>query len=102
MNEIFVTNTNEFDHQDRFDGQDFFFPRGERVTVPVVAAQHMLGLGLTDKTETLIRAGWGNDPDGVKKLAGFVFTKGMMVEEPVDAQPALPLETTVKGERVPA
>ena len=101
MNEIFVTNTNDFDHQDRFDGQDFFFPQNERVTIPVIAAQHMLGLGLADKTETLIRAGWVNDKDGVQKLARFVFTKGVMVEEPVDAQPTLPL-TTVKGERAPA
>ena len=106
MNEIFVKNCNDFDHQDRFDGQDFFFPKGERVTVPVVAAQHMFGLGLTDKSETLIRAGWANEPNGagVKKLANFVFTQGVMVEAPVDAQSALPLEenSTVKGERVPA
>ena len=104
MNEIFITNHNDFDHQDRFDGQDFFFPRGERVTVPVVAAAHMFGLGLVDKSETLIRAGWANDKDGVKKLANFVFTQGVMVEAPVEAQSALPLEdkSTVKGERVPA
>lgn len=101
MNEIFVTNHNDFDHQDRFDGQDFFFPRGERVTVPVVAAEHMLGLGRVDKTENLVRCGWANDPNGVKKLANFVFTQGVMVEAPVDAQTLLPLEdkSTVKGER---
>lgn len=99
MNEIFVTNQNDFDHQDRFDGQDFFFPKGERVTVPLIAAEHMFGLGMADKTETLIRAGWGNDPQGVQKLAAFVFTKGIMVEEPVESAPELPLGSTVKGER---
>ena len=104
MNEIFVTNTNAFDHQDRFDGEDFLFPKGERVTIPVVAAKHMFGLGLADKSETLIRAGWANDPEGVKKLAGFVFTQGIMVEAPVDTQAVLPLAegATVKGEQVPA
>ncbi len=104
MHEIFVTNTNDFDHQDRFDGQDYFFPKGERVTVPVLAAGHMLGLGMADKTETLIRLGWANTEDGVKKLAAFVFTQGVMVEAPVDAQAPLPLEekATIAGERRPA
>ena len=92
MNEIFVTNHNDFDYQDRFDGQDYFFPRGERVTIPVIAAEHMFGLGRSDKTENLVRLGWANEgPDGVKKLANFVFTQGVMVEAPVDAQAGLPL-----------
>lgn len=104
MHEIFVKNENDFDHQDRFDGQDYFFPKGERVTVPVSAAEHMLGLGRQDKTDNLVRLGWANDPDGVKKLAAFVFTQGVMVEAPVGAQAALPLEglTTISGERRPA
>lgn len=105
MNEIFVTNHNDFDHQDRFDGEDFFFPKGERVTVPVIAAEHMFGLGRQDKTENLIRCGWGNDSGGVAKLANFVFTQGIMVEAPLDAQNALPLEdakTTIAGEKRPA
>ncbi len=107
MNEIFVTIHNDFDHQDRFDGQDFFFPKKERVTVPILAAEHMFGLGRQDKTENLIRNGWGNDPKGVEKLANFVFTQGVMVEAPVDeAQSALPLEdakrTTIAGEKRPA
>ena len=104
MNEIFVTNHNDFDHQDRFDGQDYFFPKGERVTVPVLAAGHMLGLGREDKTDNLVRLGWANDIEGVKKLANFVFTQGVMVEAPVDAQTALPLEdkSTIAGERRPA
>lgn len=101
MNEIFVTNHNDFDHQDRFDGQDYFFPRGERVTIPILAAQHMFGLGNADKTETLIRAGWANNEAGIKNLANFVFTQGVMVEAPVDAA-AIESMTTVQGERVPA
>jgi hypothetical protein len=92
MQEIFVVNKNSFDHQDRYDGEDFFFPQGERVTIPIVAAQHMFGLGMQDKTETLIRLGWALEKDGVKKLANFVFTQGVMVEAPIDdKQAALPL-----------
>lgn len=106
MHEIFVKNENDFDHQDRFDGQDYFFPKGERVTIPTLAAEHMLGLGRQDKTDNLVRLGWANEGDaGVKKLANFVFTQGVMVEAPVDAQAALPLEgplTTIKGEQRPA
>ena len=100
MQEIFVKNANDFDHQDRFDGQDFFFPRGERVTIPILAAQHMFGLGLADKTETLIRLGWNMEGDkGVKKLANFIFTQGVMIEAPVDEkQVSLPL-TSVHDEQ---
>lgn len=90
--DIFVTNHNDFDHQDRYDGQDFFFPKGERVTIPIIAAEHMFGLGREDKTENLVRCGWANDENGVEKLANFVFTKGVLVEAPVDAQESLPLE----------
>lgn len=89
MNEIFVTNGNDFDHQDRYNGEDFFFPKGERVTVPIIAAAHMFGLGNADKTETLVRLGWANDNEGVKKLASFVFTQGVMVEAPLDDKQAL-------------
>jgi hypothetical protein len=65
----------------------------------------MFGLGRVDKTENLIRCGWAKEGEaGVKKLANFVFTQGIMVEAPVDAQSALPLEaeTTVPGEQRPA
>lgn len=86
MNEIFITNHNDFDHQDRFDGQDYFFPKGERITVPLIAAEHMFGFGREDKTENLIRCGWGNLPEGVKFLANFVFTKGIMVEAPAEPE----------------
>ncbi len=39
----------------------------------------------------------------MKKLANFVFTQGVMVEAPVDAQTALPLDekSTIAGEKRP-
>jgi hypothetical protein len=92
---VFVTNKNDFFHSDRFDGADYTFPPGEKVQVPVEAATHMLGFNLKDKTETLVRLGWASkfddvakrtveDPEGIKKLARFVFTRAVMVEERIE------------------
>lgn len=91
MNEIFVTNTNNFVHTDSFDGVGYTFPPGEKVLMPIVAAKLFFGFGGADKTEALIRQGWANplpgrDPDeGVRKLANFVFTQGVMMEVPVES-----------------
>lgn len=86
MNEIFVTNKNDFYHEDKFNGQTFQFPSGEKVLVPVEAARLFFGFGMPDKTEALVRQGWANQPNdaGVFTLAKFVFTQGVMVEVPVD------------------
>ena len=91
-NQIFVTNTNDFDHEDAFDGEAYVFPQGERVLIPYDAAVHMFGHNLKDKSETLIRLGWAmrydatkkqfvEDTDGVKKLASFVFDEAVMVSK---------------------
>lgn len=89
MSSVYVTNNNDFDHADRYDGEDFLFPKGERVLVPVEAATHMLGYNLVDKTDTLVRLGWATkydpvtktfaeDKEGVRKLASFVFEEAVM------------------------
>jgi hypothetical protein len=101
-NQIFVTNMNgvdpkgvidpkvAFTHEDRYDGEDFVFPPGERVLISAEAATHMFGRNLVDKTDTLLRLGWANkydpksknmveDKDGVKRLAAFVFEEAVMV-----------------------
>lgn len=93
---IFVTNNNEFHHEDAFDGEHFSFPPKEKVQVPVEAAAHMFGFGLEDKTDTLVRLGWASrydeklkrtveDPNGARKLSKFVFTQAVMVEAPVNS-----------------
>lgn len=82
--EIFVTNKNEFLHTDRYNGVEFVFPAGEKTLVPVDAARLFFGFQAPDKTEALIRQGWGNDPEGPKKLARFIFTQGVMVEVPIE------------------
>ena len=94
--EIFVTNHNDFHHSDSYDGVEYDFPPKERQIVPVDAATHMFGFNMPDKTEVLTRLGWAwaYDPntrkfvesdDGAKRLAKFAFTKGVMIEAPVDA-----------------
>jgi hypothetical protein len=93
---IFVKNTNDFYHEDRFDGEDYSFPPGEKTQIPIDAARHMFGYGLKDKSETLVRLGWAmrlnketkrfeEDPTGVQRLSRFVFTRAVMVEEVVGA-----------------
>ena len=87
---VFVTNTNDFTHTDRYDGEDYDFPPNVRVLVPVEAATHMFGFNLPDKSDTLSRLGWamkydpktntvGDDPDGVQRLAHFVFDEAVTV-----------------------
>lgn len=84
--DIFVRNTNDFDHTDHYNGMEFDFPKGERVLVPVEAAMHMFGFNKVDKTDNLSRLGWANLPndEGAKKLAKFIFTQAVMIEQPVE------------------
>lgn len=86
MNEIFVTNKNDFHHSDEYDGVALEFPQNERVLIPLAAARHCFGFGLKDKTENLVRLGWANigGDEGVRRLARFIFTQPVMVEQPID------------------
>jgi len=95
MNEIFVTNKNTFDHRDSYDGEEYEFPAGQKVLIPVPAAIHMFGFNRRDKSDNLIRLGWANLPDdeGAKRLAKFVFTMPVLVEQPIDDATALPSPT---------
>ena len=78
---IFVTNNNDFEHQDRYAGTDYYWEPGEKVAISEEAAAHMFGFGRKDKTENLVRLGWNwNEQEGIKRLAKFVFTQAQMVE----------------------
>lgn len=78
---IFVTNKNDFEHQDRYNGVDYFWNPGDKVAVPEEAAAHMFGYGRADKTENLVRLGWNwQEDEGVRKLAKFVFSQAQIVE----------------------
>jgi len=80
--QIFVTNKNDFYHEDAFNGQKFAFEPGSKQLIDAEAASHMFGFGRKDKTENLLRLGWSNLPDdeGVRWLAKFVFTDARVVE----------------------
>jgi hypothetical protein len=91
-NQIFVTNTNDFDHVDSYDGEEYVFPQNERVLIPYDAAVHFFAHNLKDKSEALVRLGWAmrydgtkkqfvEDEEGVKKLARFVFDEAVMVSK---------------------
>jgi hypothetical protein len=95
---LFVINKNNFHHEDRFNGQDYLFPPGEKVMLSMEAAQHMFGLGLEDKTSVMHRKGWSfkydaathsftEDADAVTKLKNFVFTRAKLVELPAEEEP---------------
>lgn len=71
---VFVENRNDFTHVDKCAGVEFVFPPGEPVRLTRTQAQHFFGYGSADKASRLARLGWQNDPDGVKKLAAFVFS----------------------------
>jgi hypothetical protein len=84
---LWVTNTNGEDYEDRFDGEDFYFARGEAVEIPVEGAQLMFGYGEDNKTSTLMRAGkaaTANDlKSGLVWLAGFTFNNAKPTEQAV-------------------
>jgi hypothetical protein len=97
LNQVFVTNTNDEPHEDKYDGEDFVFPPHEPVLIPVDAAVHMLGYGLADKTDTLLRLGKAtkvdpakgqlvDNPDGVRWLANFVFDEAVVQPKTALAQ----------------
>lgn len=90
---LFVVNKNAFHHQDRYNGQNYLFPPGEKVMLSMEAARHMFGLGVKDKTPVMHRNGWAfkydpatrqfeEDKEGVTKLKNFVFTRAKLVESP--------------------
>jgi hypothetical protein len=92
---LFVTNQNDFTHEDACDGESFIFPPGEKVAISEAVATHCFGWNLVDKTNALQRLGWAtkydekrksmvDDDEGIKKLARFVFSEAVLVERPLE------------------
>jgi len=73
-----VTNSNNFDLIDRYDGRDYIFPAGATVALGEDAAKHIFGFGDVDKSTYLARLGWvrnsGEVEAGMQKLNGFSFS----------------------------
>ena len=110
-----VTNRNNFDFTGRFDGTDYNFPAKATVAVPDDAARHIFGVGVADKTDTLVRHGWmthsGARDQALQILNGFAFgvanelTAGEIIEveaevvdTPADEQGSAPLQNDAGGE----
>jgi hypothetical protein len=72
-----VTNNNDFDLIDRFDGQDYLFPKGKTVRCPDQVAAHVFGIGDPDKKPYLVRQGWlrssSSVDDAIAILDNFAF-----------------------------
>jgi len=95
---MFVTNNNEFDYSDRFNGNDFAFPAGGTVQVDFDAARHFFGLGDADKMPYLVRSGWAQSSNGfdvgMKILNNFVFSDSPLgIEDVIQASEATSEET---------
>ena len=72
-----VTNNNDFDLVDRYDGQDYLFPAGKTVMCEDAAARHIFGVGDAEKRPYLTRQGWMKASDkfeeAMAKLNNFAF-----------------------------
>jgi hypothetical protein len=84
MEMIKVINHNEETIRGRFDGEDFEFPPGKAVNIPLDAAKHIFGLGEEDKSQALNMLGWlvpGRDTmkDALTKLDKVSFLEGRTV-----------------------
>lgn len=87
MGILYVANKGEKDFQDRFNGEDYVFPRGKTVPVPHEAARHIFGYGESNKARALTRLGiirMVNEVDTIGKdwLAQFVFEEQQMPSPP--------------------
>jgi hypothetical protein len=75
-----VTNKSDIDFADRFDGNDYSFPKGSTVAISEDAARHIFGFGEPEKTPCLVRLGWMKSSreydEAMKIMSGFVFSVG--------------------------
>ncbi len=85
MENVVVTNRNEFEFVGKFDGKEYRFPTDEPVTISVLVAGFLFGFGKSDadRQRAIIRQGWqknnvpgaDNGPEhGVMILNKFMFT----------------------------
>lgn len=73
-----VRNNSDIDLQDRHNGTDYLFPRGESVTVDDEVARHVFGFGDADKAPYLTRLGWMKSnleyDQAMQRLGKFTFS----------------------------
>lgn len=78
----------------RFDGEDYVFPFGKPVDIPIVAAAHIFGFGKKDKSQALLRLGWAKTSaeidDGTERLKKISFGElPAMMEVPKESEAVL-------------
>lgn len=67
-----VTNKNDFDLADRYDGQAYFFPSGKTVMCEDAAARHIFGVGDENKKPYMTRQGWMKTSEDVEKATAIL------------------------------
>ena len=85
MQEVIVVNKNPFDVSDGYIGMKWTFKPGQKVTIPLAAAVHIFGLGITDPTTLAgIYRRFGKRVDeGEKFIANFDLTPVELVQQEV-------------------
>jgi hypothetical protein len=72
---VTVTNTTDSELVDHFNGEEYRFPPKKAVQVPNDVARHILGYGLSDKQDNVVRLGWAQYntevPKALARLARF-------------------------------
>jgi len=78
MTYLSVTNNGAESFSCKYDGVLYSFPAGASTPCPIEAAQHIFGLGKSDKTEVMARHGWithsSQIKEGQEKLNSFSFS----------------------------
>lgn len=80
---VYVTNRNNlWTITDKFAGQTYKFPPGERVLIPEEAAEHIFGFGLDEKGRKakMMRMGIANLKDGEKLWNNVLLKKAGNVQ----------------------
>ena len=85
-----VKNRSDADLQDRYNGTDYPFPKGQSVAVDEEVARHIFGFGDADKIPYLSRLGWMRSNQeyemGMERLALFTFSDAGEID-PDEIQP---------------
>ena len=85
-----VKNRSDADLQDRFNGVDYLFEKGQSTVIDEEVAKHIFGFGDADKVPYLTRLGWMRSnlerEQGMQRLALFTFSDEQEID-PDEIQP---------------
>jgi hypothetical protein len=78
MNNVWVVNKTDKAVSSQWNGKLYSFTPSEPVEIPFDVAQNVLGYGLADKFEFVVRLGWTKDsndlPQALERLEKFEIT----------------------------